>query len=119
MVVMDEVDAGEFIETYLFLSSVSINLSYPIIFYSFYNIYIPETQNEGVSKRDTLIFYIYLCLTFLHSLVNLLVRLVAAHFADGVLEHGVLLEEVVDGFLARGVVVHGGFEEEGEEALCA
>ena len=53
------------------------------------------------------------------GLVNLLVSLVAAHFADGVLQHGVLLEEVVDRFLALGVVVHRGLEEEGEETLDA
>ena len=39
-------------------------------------------------------------------LVNLFVSPVASHFADGVLQHGVLLIEVVDGFLALGVVVH-------------
>ena len=52
-------------------------------------------------------------------LVNLFVSLVASHFADGVLQHGVLLVEVVDGFLALGVVVHRRLEEEAEEALCA
>ena len=45
-------------------------------------------------------------------LVDLFVRLVAAHLADGVLEHRVLLVEVVDGLLALGVVVHGRLEEE-------
>ena len=53
------------------------------------------------------------------GLVDCLVGRVAAHFADGVFEHYVLLEEVVYGHFTLGVVVHRALEEEREEALCA
>jgi hypothetical protein len=53
------------------------------------------------------------------SSVNFLVGFVTAHLADSVLKHCVLLEEVVNGFLALSVVMHGGFEEEGKETLNA
>ena len=53
------------------------------------------------------------------GLVDFFVSLVAAHLADGVLEHDVLLEEVVYGHLVDGVVVLRALEEEAEEALCA
>ena len=53
------------------------------------------------------------------GLVDFFVCFVAAHFADCVLEHGVLLEEVVDGHFAFGVVVHRALEEEAQEALYA
>ena len=52
-------------------------------------------------------------------LIDFLVNLVAAHLADGILQHGVLLIEVVYGFLALGVIVHGRLEEETQEALYA
>ncbi len=51
--------------------------------------------------------------------VDLFVSLITTHLADGVLEHGVLLEEVVDGHFTLGVVVHGALEEEAQEALDA
>ena len=51
--------------------------------------------------------------------VNLFVILVAAHLGDGVLEHNILLEEVVHGNFVLGVVVHRALEEEAEEALYA
>ena len=51
--------------------------------------------------------------------VDLFVGLVTAHFADSVLEHHILLEEVVYGHLVFGVVVHGALEEEAQEALYA
>ena len=51
--------------------------------------------------------------------VNRLVSFVAAHFADSVFEHYVLLEEVVDGHFMLGVVVHRALEEEAQEALYA
>lgn len=51
--------------------------------------------------------------------VDKFICLVTAHFADGVLEHGVLLEEVVYGNFTLGVVVHGALEEEAQEALYA
>ena len=38
--------------------------------------------------------------------VNLFVSLVAAHLADGVLEHNILLEEVVHRHFVLSVVVH-------------
>ena len=52
-------------------------------------------------------------------LVDFLVSLIAAHLADGVLEHYILLEEVVDGNFTLGVVVHRALEEEAEETLDA
>lgn len=52
-------------------------------------------------------------------LVDFFVSFVAAHFADGVLEHNVLLEQVVDSLFALGVVVHRALEEEAQEALDA
>ena len=53
------------------------------------------------------------------GLVHLFVRRIAAHLADGVAKHGVLLVEVVDRFLVLGVVVHRTLQEEAEEALYA
>ena len=53
------------------------------------------------------------------GLVHLLVSGIAAHLADGVLKHHILLEEVVDGNLILGVVVHRTLEEETQEALRA
>ena len=52
-------------------------------------------------------------------LIDFFVSFVAAHFADGVFEHDVLLEQVVDSFFALGVVVHRALEEEAQEALDA
>ena len=52
-------------------------------------------------------------------LIDLFVGFVAAHFADGVFEHGVLLIEMINGLLALGVVVHRRLEEEREETLDA
>ena len=46
-------------------------------------------------------------------LVDLFVSLVAAHLSDGILQHGVLLVEVVDGLLALRIVMLGRLEEEG------
>ena len=51
--------------------------------------------------------------------VDFLVCLITAHLADGVLEHHVLLEEVVNGNLVLSVVVHRALEEEAQEALSA
>ena len=53
------------------------------------------------------------------KLVDFLISLVTAHLADGVLQHGVLLVEVVHSLLALGVVVHWRLEEEAQEALGA
>jgi len=53
------------------------------------------------------------------ALVNLFVSCVATHFADSVLQHGVLLEEVVYGNFVLSVVVHRALEEEAQEALDA
>ena len=52
-------------------------------------------------------------------LVDCFVSFVAAHFADCVFEHDILLEEVVDGNFTLSVVVHRALEEEAEEALDA
>ena len=54
-----------------------------------------------------------------YRLIHFLVGLVATHLADGVLQHGVLLVEVVHGLLALRVIVHGRLEEEAQEALYA
>ena len=51
--------------------------------------------------------------------VNRLVCMIAAHLADGVFQHYVLLEEVVYGHLVFCIVVHGALEEEAQEALYA
>ncbi len=53
------------------------------------------------------------------GLIDLLVGLVTAHLADGVLEHYILLEQVVNGDFVLGVVVHRALEEEAQEALSA
>lgn len=53
------------------------------------------------------------------GLVDGLVSGVASHLADGVLQHHILLEEVVDRYLVLGVVVHRALEEEAQEALDA
>ena len=53
------------------------------------------------------------------TLVDFFVGLVSAHFADGILQHGVLLIEVVDGLFAFRVVVHRSLQEEAEEPLYA
>ena len=53
------------------------------------------------------------------SLVYFLICLIAAHLTNGVLEHNVLVEEVVDSFLALSVIVHRALEEEAQEALYA
>ena len=55
----------------------------------------------------------------LETSVYLLVCLISAHIADGILQHGVLLVEVVHGFLALGEVVHRTLEEEAQETLYA
>ena len=52
-------------------------------------------------------------------LVYFLVSLIATHLTDGILQHGVLLIEVVDSLLALGIVMHRRLQEETEEALCA
>ena len=56
---------------------------------------------------------------FCFRLVNQFVGFVATHFADGVLQHDVLLEEVVDGHFVLRVVVHRALEVETQEALDA
>jgi len=50
-------------------------------------------------------------------LVDCFVSFVATHFAESVLQHNVLLEEVVNGNFVLGVVVHRALEEEAQEAL--
>ena len=58
-------------------------------------------------------------LRFLLKLIDFFVCFVAAHFAQCVFEHDILLEEVVDGHFSLRIVVHRAFEEEAQEALCA
>lgn len=53
------------------------------------------------------------------ALIDRFVSFVTAHFANSVFEHGVLLEEVVNGHFVLGVVVHRALEEEAQEALDA
>lgn len=52
-------------------------------------------------------------------LVYFFVGFVSAHFADGILQHRILLVKVVNGFLAHSEVVHWCFEEEAQETLNA
>ena len=56
---------------------------------------------------------------WLFFLINLFVALIATHLADSILQHCVLLIEVVDWLLAHGIVVLWTLQEEAEEALCA
>ena len=56
---------------------------------------------------------------FLGILIDFLISLITAHFAESVLEHYVLLEQVVYRHLALSVVVHRALEEEAQEALSA
>ena len=52
-------------------------------------------------------------------LVYLFVSLVSTHLADGIFQHDILVEEVVDSLLTFRVVVHRALEEETQEALDA
>ena len=52
-------------------------------------------------------------------LVHLFVSGITAHLADGVLQHDILLEQVVNGNLVLGVIMHRALEEEAQEALSA
>ena len=53
------------------------------------------------------------------SLIHLLVWLVSAHFANSILEHCVLLEEVVHRHFTLGVIVHWTLQIEAQEVLIA
>ncbi len=55
----------------------------------------------------------------LRLLVDELVCFVTSHFANRVLKHDILLEEVVDRNFVLGVVVHRALEEEAQEVLDA
>ena len=52
-------------------------------------------------------------------LVDFFVSFVATHFAQSVLEHYILLEQVVNRHFVLSVVVHWALEEEAQEALDA
>ena len=65
------------------------------------------------------IFNVYSAFRLCERLVNLFVSLVAAHLTDGVLQHHILLEQVVNGDFVLGVVMHRALEEEAQEALRA
>ena len=95
---------------------------------------MPDTKNIGhvadTKKREghnrVPLFFVYVSLLSVEKialrvgwLVDFFVSLVATHFADSVLQHSVLLEEVVHRFLALCVVVHRSLEVEAEETLCA
>ena len=54
---------------------------------------------------------------FSNVLIDFFIWLVTAHLADGILQHGVLLIEMVNSFLTLGVVVHRTLQEEAQEAL--
>ena len=49
--------------------------------------------------------------------VNKFVSLITAHFTDCVLEHYILLEQVIDGYFVLCVVMHRALQEETEESL--
>ena len=51
--------------------------------------------------------------------VDFFVSLITSHLADSVLEHDVLVEEVVYSLLALSIIVHRTLEEETQEALYA
>ena len=51
--------------------------------------------------------------------IDFFVCLVAAHFSDGVFEHDILFEEMIDGDFSFFVVVHRTLQEEREETLRA
>ena len=53
------------------------------------------------------------------GLIDFFVGFVTSHFANGVLQHGILLEEVVHGNFAFKIVMHRALEEEAQEALRA
>ena len=50
-------------------------------------------------------------------LVDFFVSFVATHFAQSVLEHYILLEQVVNRYFVLSIVVHRALEEEAQEAL--
>ena len=52
-------------------------------------------------------------------LINLLVSRVSTHLTHEILQHHILLEQVVDGDFFLGVVVHRALEEEAQETLRA
>ncbi len=53
----------------------------------------------------------------LKCLIDFLVSLIAAHLTDGVLEHYILLEQVVNGYLVLSIVMHRALKEEAQESL--
>ena len=74
-------------------------------------------QNKGCNRGCTPCF---VCIAYsLKILVDFFVSLVATHLADSILQHSVLLIEVVYRLLALSVVVHRSLEEEAQEALYA
>lgn len=54
----------------------------------------------------------------IRQLVYFLICLIATHFANGILQHDVLLEEVIYRNFVLCIVVHRALEEETQEALC-
>ncbi len=73
----------------------------------------------GAPGRPTVELFKSLKQTYRAKSIDFLVSLIAAHLADGVLEHYVLLEEMVDGHLILCIVVLRTLEEEAQEALSA
>lgn len=67
----------------------------------------------GAPGRPTVELFKSLKQTYRAKSIDFLVSLIAAHLADGVLEHYVLLEEMVDGHLILCIVVLRTLEEEG------
>lgn len=62
--------------------------------------------------------YFYINVIRLKS-IDKLVGLIAAHLTDGILEHDVLVEKIVDRLFSLCVVVHRTLEEETQETLDA
>ena len=52
-------------------------------------------------------------------LIYFFISFVTSHFADGIFQHYVLLEEVVDRYFSLCIVMHRTFEEETQEVLGA
>ena len=72
-------------------------------------------KNDGSQAMATVTYLRILLI----CLIDFLVSLIATHLADSVLEHYILLEQVVNGDLILCVIVHRALQEEAQEALSA
>ena len=72
-------------------------------------------KNDGSQAMATVTYLRILLI----CLIDFLVSLITTHLADSVLEHYILLEQVVNGDLTLCVIVHRALQEEAQEALSA